>query len=242
MKDLRVFSHIPLKDIILVDNAVYSFGFQLDNGIPIFPYIQGKDDLQLQYLKEYLSLIVNKDVQRDLKKTFGMTSMIEEDLEDLADIYECPDNLEEDNFNILDQMFKDKLRPFRQKGHSFTEVYVCKNNFAIPEELGAKSNVTEENKVSDPSVNTDEFVRSKSNNEEFQENFNLIDSKEIDSLVDIIADANSFHPTSDIKHKKKKRVKLCMNKKYQSVYHRNEKKLDTEGENSSGLKDGNSSN
>lgn len=38
VKDLRIFKNIPLKDIILVDNAVYSFGDQIENGIPITPY------------------------------------------------------------------------------------------------------------------------------------------------------------------------------------------------------------
>ena len=37
IKDLRIFDR-PIEDIVIVDNAVYSFGFQLDNGIPIIPY------------------------------------------------------------------------------------------------------------------------------------------------------------------------------------------------------------
>lgn len=34
IKDLRIFEGWSLSDIILVDNAVYSFARQLDNGIP----------------------------------------------------------------------------------------------------------------------------------------------------------------------------------------------------------------
>ena len=37
IKDLRVINR-PLTDILLVDNAAYSYAYQLDNGIPIIPY------------------------------------------------------------------------------------------------------------------------------------------------------------------------------------------------------------
>ena len=43
-----------LKDIILVDNAVYSFGFQLSNGIPILPFYYDKEDRELVQLVTYL--------------------------------------------------------------------------------------------------------------------------------------------------------------------------------------------
>jgi CTD small phosphatase-like protein 2 len=44
VKDLRIFRNVPLKDIIIVDNAVYSFGNQLDNGIPITPFKEDPED------------------------------------------------------------------------------------------------------------------------------------------------------------------------------------------------------
>ena len=47
IKDLRVIRNRQLKDIILVDNAVYSFGFQLSNGIPILPFYYDKEDREL---------------------------------------------------------------------------------------------------------------------------------------------------------------------------------------------------
>ena len=40
IKDLRVVNR-DLKDVALVDNAVFSFGFQLDNGVPIAAYREG---------------------------------------------------------------------------------------------------------------------------------------------------------------------------------------------------------
>ena len=40
--------------MIIVDNAAYSFAFQLENGIPILPYYDFKADRELLYLKDYL--------------------------------------------------------------------------------------------------------------------------------------------------------------------------------------------
>jgi CTD small phosphatase-like protein 2 len=39
VKDLRIFDKCRrMEDIVIVDNAVYSFGYQLENGIPIIPF------------------------------------------------------------------------------------------------------------------------------------------------------------------------------------------------------------
>jgi TFIIF-interacting CTD phosphatase-like protein len=44
VKDLRVLNR-NLSDMILVDNAAYSYAFQLDNGIPIIPYYEGRKSI-----------------------------------------------------------------------------------------------------------------------------------------------------------------------------------------------------
>jgi len=45
IKNLRILEkYRNLKDIVLVDNAAYSFGFQLTNGIPIIPFYDNKND------------------------------------------------------------------------------------------------------------------------------------------------------------------------------------------------------
>jgi CTD small phosphatase-like protein 2 len=33
--------------MVIVDNAAYSFGYQIANGIPIIPYYQDKNDTEL---------------------------------------------------------------------------------------------------------------------------------------------------------------------------------------------------
>jgi CTD small phosphatase-like protein 2 len=42
VKDLRIINR-NLSDMVLVDNAAYSYAFQLENGIPILPFYEGAD-------------------------------------------------------------------------------------------------------------------------------------------------------------------------------------------------------
>ena len=72
VKDLRILGR-KMKDILLVDNAAYSYAFQLDNGIPIIPYYEGKSDFELKALQHYLEgMLVAKDLREVNKKTFKL--------------------------------------------------------------------------------------------------------------------------------------------------------------------------
>ena len=54
IKDLRVIKNVDLKNMILVDNAIYSFGFQLSNGIPIIPFKHDMADREFVFLTRFL--------------------------------------------------------------------------------------------------------------------------------------------------------------------------------------------
>ena len=41
--------------MVIIDNAVYSFGFQIDNGIPIIPFYNNPEDQELLHLMNYLN-------------------------------------------------------------------------------------------------------------------------------------------------------------------------------------------
>jgi len=43
-----------LENIILVDNAAYSYFFQLSNGVPILPFYDEKNDKELMILLKYI--------------------------------------------------------------------------------------------------------------------------------------------------------------------------------------------
>lgn len=57
LKNLEVIQDISLKDMIIIDNSVFSFAFQLDNGIPIIPYYNAQTDTELFFLSYYLNAI-----------------------------------------------------------------------------------------------------------------------------------------------------------------------------------------
>ena len=59
-----MFTNIPQKDVLILDNFIYSFSLDIENGIPIKPYYNGKDDYELEYLMHKLMLI--KDEPEDL--------------------------------------------------------------------------------------------------------------------------------------------------------------------------------
>lgn len=59
--------------MVLVDNAAYSYAFQLDNGIPIINYYHGTKDFELKTLQKYIQqMIFSKDVREINKKTFKL--------------------------------------------------------------------------------------------------------------------------------------------------------------------------
>ncbi len=59
VKDLRIFKNVRMEDMIIIDNSVMSFAFQLENGIPILPFYDNYDDNELVFLKNYLCDIAN---------------------------------------------------------------------------------------------------------------------------------------------------------------------------------------
>ena len=62
VKDLDTLTDkYDLKDVVLIDNSVLSFAYHLNNGIPIVPYIEQKEDSQLLMLAYYLVSIANYD-------------------------------------------------------------------------------------------------------------------------------------------------------------------------------------
>ena len=60
-KDLRIFPQIDLKNCLIVDNFVYNFVNQLENGIPILPFYGEKNDNELKKLLHYLQELSEND-------------------------------------------------------------------------------------------------------------------------------------------------------------------------------------
>jgi CTD small phosphatase-like protein 2 len=68
IKDLRVFKNRDLKDMIIVDNAVFSFGAQLANGVPITPFKDDREDKEFIYLMNYLDKLKEYEDMREFNR------------------------------------------------------------------------------------------------------------------------------------------------------------------------------
>ena len=77
IKDLRIFEdHWKLKDIVLIDNSAHSFGLQLNNGIPILSYYNGKSDKELAEVAKLLQhLFFKDDVRVKLRSMFWIQKL-----------------------------------------------------------------------------------------------------------------------------------------------------------------------
>eukprot|EP00828_Plagiopyla_frontata_P043924 TRINITY_DN7017_c0_g1_i2.p1 TRINITY_DN7017_c0_g1~~TRINITY_DN7017_c0_g1_i2.p1 ORF type:complete len:402 (+),score=43.53 TRINITY_DN7017_c0_g1_i2:146-1351(+) len=64
IKDLRIIKNRQLKNIIMVDNLAHSFGFQIDNGVPILEWHNNLQDRELKYIAEYLIMATKEDDMR----------------------------------------------------------------------------------------------------------------------------------------------------------------------------------
>lgn len=83
IKDLRILANRELSDVVLVDNAAYSFGYQIENGIPIIPFYYNKKDQELRHLVTYLKSLVNvKDLREEIRQTFKFHRFTEFDSSD----------------------------------------------------------------------------------------------------------------------------------------------------------------
>ena len=74
IKDMSIFeNYFNQKDVVLIDNSVIAFAFDLDNGIPILPYYDAKNDVELMFCVYYLERIADcEDLREQNKKLLKM--------------------------------------------------------------------------------------------------------------------------------------------------------------------------
>ena len=80
IKDLRVLGR-DMRNVIIVDNAAYAFALQLENGYPITPFYNCKEDDEIYKLSQYLEKIQNSDdIQAENRMKFKLTKLLEMDI------------------------------------------------------------------------------------------------------------------------------------------------------------------
>lgn len=80
IKDLRILNR-DLASTVIIDNNIFSFAFQLDNGIPIIPFYDDKEDNIFPKIKDYINgLEGQKDVRVNNRKSFCLTELSNHDV------------------------------------------------------------------------------------------------------------------------------------------------------------------
>ena len=78
VKDLRIIKGVDLKDIILLDNSIYSFSAQLNNGILVNSFFNDKNDIELYNVLGYLLnfLVKAEDIRVINEQFFNFEKII----------------------------------------------------------------------------------------------------------------------------------------------------------------------
>ena len=70
VKDMNIFEGFDPKNILIVDNSVMAFAYDLDNGIPILPYYDAEKDLELLFVAYYFESLYHYDDLRIINKEY----------------------------------------------------------------------------------------------------------------------------------------------------------------------------
>jgi len=99
VKDLRVIANREMKDLVIVDNSVYSFAYQIDNGIPIIPFYDDTADEEMLHLIFYLNcLSTAEDVRVQNREAFELETLAANNLKEQQQQVEEEEE-EEDEFD-----------------------------------------------------------------------------------------------------------------------------------------------
>lgn len=137
IKDLRILN-CDLNSTVIVDNSILSFAFQLDNGIPIIPFYDDKEDRILLKIKDYLiSLKDVQDVRVINRKNFSLTELYEIDTSNFLKYYSEPKRKTESKEVVMEEIeeLRSKRREFEKKKSSS---FKMPHSIAIGEEAQAE--------------------------------------------------------------------------------------------------------
>ena len=80
VKDLRIFKNVDMKKIVLIDNSMYSFAAQINNGILINTFINDKNDNELYNALKYLInyILPANDIREVNEQFFNFRQIIDD--------------------------------------------------------------------------------------------------------------------------------------------------------------------
>ena len=207
-KNLNIFKNIcSLKDMIIVDCSVLGFGFFLENGIPIIPFYDSKEDVELKILSYYLvSISSNYDLRKALKRDIKLNDYLEDAKKKNDKIFNfSPEKNEDRDKNEKGETKKSKkiirennynASPEVSKRKAKKENKTCKNNNYIHIFKGSSESEEDKKSVDNKHKNRDKAKKKKT-------------EKEKDK---IIMNKNRYFSTKFIKKKTNKYVNKEFNR------------------------------
>lgn len=98
LKDLQILKDRNAKDIIFVDNQVYCFGLQLENGVPIVSFENNPNDKELVSLSKYITNIARyNDLRICNRLAFNLSQIKNSNIENYLGFYLKDDEDEDDD-------------------------------------------------------------------------------------------------------------------------------------------------
>ena len=89
IKDLSILKGIDLRDVLFVDNHIFSFAANLRNGIPVVDFVGKKDDYELMKVANYVkNLAKAKNVMAENEKNFSLQKILKSNIENFIRYYE----------------------------------------------------------------------------------------------------------------------------------------------------------
>lgn len=113
IKDLRILNR-DLKNVIIIDNAPYAFGYQLENGYPIMSFTNNTRDKELAALTDYLEQLANvEDIREVNREKFKLQWLYTSSGEDFLNY--CMDEEEDMHLESASTSFQQTLGSYFNK-------------------------------------------------------------------------------------------------------------------------------
>ena len=197
VKDLGIFQDFySLKDIVLIDNSVLSFAYHLDNGIPISPFYDSKNDCELLDIANFLFKYADEnDIRDKLREVYKLSEYLE--------IIKNNNITESFTSSSSISIVKEDEESETTKKHYINDKH---NSNLNNNNSGDYNIIIEENKEEQDDINEDKIAFSKKSKNSSQKNFNF---KEVmNNFEKISVDNNKRNRSYSYKEKKNKQLDI----------------------------------
>ena len=144
-----------LKSTLIIDNSIFSFAFQLDNGVPMIPFYDDKEDRIMLKIKDYLITLKDlEDVTAINKKMFSLTDLYECDITSFLKYYYDDEEME-DNSEDIKEADKESTK---KKVKEVDSTKKCTSN---PFNIRKKTQEVVENHLGKFKISFNEYLASK---------------------------------------------------------------------------------